>query len=120
MSVRENGPWSADRTAAARCFGSELIAKPKSSSCTRGMPTIIAKVTRSRRIWMNSFSTIAQNRHREKLFTAAPPRFRRAGPNPVRQKTKCHIIDDTFWSAAGWGGSFEIVLRFVHQADEHV
>jgi hypothetical protein len=39
------------------------------------MPTIMPKVNRSRRIWMNSFTTTAQNRRqlKEKRFTTAPP-----------------------------------------------
>ena len=50
-----------------RCFGSELIAKPKRMSWMIGMPTMIPNVTRSRRIWMNSLTTIAQNRAGENL-----------------------------------------------------
>ena len=49
-------------TAAGRCLGSELIAKPKSMSCISGMPSIIAKVRRSRRIWMNSLTTMPHSR----------------------------------------------------------
>ena len=53
---------SSASTAVGRCFGSVLIAKPNSSSCMIGMPTIIAKVSRSRRIWTNSLTIIAHRR----------------------------------------------------------
>jgi len=41
------------------------------------MPIIIANVTRSRRIWMNSFTTTAQNRRQLNAycFTASPGCF---------------------------------------------
>ncbi|MCZ7635606.1 MAG: hypothetical protein M5U12_05880 [Verrucomicrobia bacterium] len=45
-------------------------------SCISGMPTIIPNVIRSRRIWMNSFTTTAQNRAGLKtwfLTDQAPP-----------------------------------------------
>jgi hypothetical protein len=35
------------------------MTNPNSSTCTIGMPTIIANVSRSRRICTNSFSAIA-------------------------------------------------------------
>src|SRR5512140_1362751 len=63
--VRPWGPWSASKTAVARCLGSALMARPKRTSCNTGMPTIIANVSRSRRIWMNSFTTMAHNRASE-------------------------------------------------------
>ena len=55
----------------AGACGSELIAKPKSTSCMSGMPSIMPKVRRSRRIWMNSFTTIAQKRASENRGSAA-------------------------------------------------
>ena len=53
-------------TAVGRCFGSVLIAKPNSVSCTIGMPTIMPNVTRSRRSWMNSLRTMLHQRVSEK------------------------------------------------------
>jgi hypothetical protein len=57
--LRENGLRSASCTASGRRFGSVLMAKPNSTSCMIGTPTIIAKVSRSRRIWRNSLSSTA-------------------------------------------------------------
>jgi hypothetical protein len=55
---------SALKTAVGRCLGSELMAKPKRTSCIRGIPIIMPNVSRSRRIWMNSLATMAENRRR--------------------------------------------------------
>jgi hypothetical protein len=41
-------------SAVGRLLGSLLMAKPNSTSCISGTPSIMAKVMRSRRIWMNS------------------------------------------------------------------
>src|SRR5262245_53675721 len=41
------------------------MAKPNNRSCITGTPIISAKVIRSRRIWMNSFIRIANNRRRD-------------------------------------------------------
>ncbi len=45
-----------------------------------GTPIIMPKVTRSRRIWMNSFTSTALNRASEKMFMP-PPRHDRAVRN---------------------------------------
>jgi hypothetical protein len=63
--ARENGSWSAARTAVGRCRGSASMAKPNSVSWMMGMPTIIAKVRRSRRICTNSLSSTAISRDQE-------------------------------------------------------
>ena len=65
--MRPCGPLSASSTAVGRCLGSELMAKPNRMSCISGMPIIIPKVSRSRRIWTNSLTTIAQNRAGENM-----------------------------------------------------
>ena len=59
-------PSSATRNPAARCRGSELMAKPNRMSWSNGMPIIMPNVNRSRRIWTNSFATIAASRLGEK------------------------------------------------------
>ncbi len=64
--LRENSLRSKSSSAVGRCFGSELIAKPNSTSCITGMPTIIPNVSRSRFIWMNSLPTMANQRETEK------------------------------------------------------
>ena len=43
------------------------MAKPNSTSWISGTPIIMPKVRRSRRIWMNSFTTMAQRRDIENL-----------------------------------------------------
>jgi hypothetical protein len=43
------------------------MAYPKRMSCTIGTPIIMPNVIRSRRIWMNSLRTIAQNRRQLKV-----------------------------------------------------
>ena len=53
-------------TAAGSAFGSLLIAKPNSMSWISGTPSIIAKVMRSRRIWMNSLARSARRRRSDK------------------------------------------------------
>ena len=45
----ENVPGSEIETAVGSCLGSLLIAKPNRKSCISGTPSIIAKVSRSRR-----------------------------------------------------------------------
>ena len=52
-------------SAAGRLFGSLLMAKPNSTSCISGTPSIMAKVMRSRRIWMNSLVSSAASRPNE-------------------------------------------------------
>ena len=50
-----------------------LIAKPKSTSCITGNPIIIAKVSRSRRTWTNSFTTTAAKRLQANTAISPPP-----------------------------------------------
>src|SRR6185437_404762 len=66
------------------------MTKPNSSTWRIGMPTIIANVSRSRRIWTNSFSEIANARAGEKRDPGAGDR------------------------------SADIVGRVLHQVDEDV
>ena len=73
-SVRPCGPWSATSTAVGSCFGSALMANPKRTSCMSGIPTIIPKVRRSRRIWTSSLCAMARNRDGEKLAGISGPR----------------------------------------------
>ena len=54
-----NRLFGASSTSVGRWRGSALMAKPNSINCTMGRPIIMAKVTRSRRIWMNSLTSIA-------------------------------------------------------------
>jgi hypothetical protein len=54
-SERAGRELSPITSAVGRCFGSVLIANPKRNSCTSGIPTISARVKRSRRAWMSSF-----------------------------------------------------------------
>src|SRR4051812_16849517 len=88
------------------------------------MPTIIPNVTRSRRIWMNSFSTIAQSRRSEKwvmgIAQAACLHSEwlrlAAGESAASGRSR-----DAGWRPALPGpGSCEVVLCRFHQADEHV
>src|SRR5690349_11884422 len=71
------------------------MAYPNSTSWRMGMPTIIAKVSRSRRICTSSFSAIATKRasENEAALIARSPR------------SSC---------------SLHVVLRVLHEADEHV
>lgn len=66
-----------DAEGGGQVFRSELIAKPKSMSCISGMPTIMPNVRRSRFIWMNSLSTMAQRRWKGKRRGLT-----RNGPSP--------------------------------------
>jgi len=54
ITARVSGPLSPISTKVGRWRGSALMAKPKSINWTIGRPIIMPKVTRSRRIWMNS------------------------------------------------------------------
>ena len=64
-----------------------------------GMPNIIAKVRRSRRIWINSFRMIATKRAKKTEGDHA------GRPTNARRAVQ---------------GSLEIVAGGLHQADEHV
>ena len=63
--ARVAGRCSSASSAAGRLFGSLLMAKPNSTSCISGTPSIMAKVMRSRRIWMNSLISSAPSRAKE-------------------------------------------------------
>ena len=75
--LRENSLRSTSSNIVGRCFGSELIAKPNSTSWMIGMPTIIPNVSRSRFNWMNSLPTMPSQRENEKNPLMAPCSRRR-------------------------------------------
>ena len=84
--LRENSLRSASSSIVGRCFGSELIAKPNSTSWMIGMPTIMPNVSRSRFSWMNSLPTMPSQRENEKNPLMAPcaPGVGRDGAAPSR------------------------------------
>ena len=67
-TVRPCGPSSANSTAAGRWRGSLLMAKPNNVSWIKGMPSIMAKVSRSRRICVNSLTTMPTSLANEKFL----------------------------------------------------
>ena len=61
ISSRDIDVRAESYTAASRSRTSKLIAKPNSRICITGMPTIMPKVSRSRRNWRVSLTATAQS-----------------------------------------------------------
>jgi hypothetical protein len=76
ISDRLSALRDSSSTTVGRWRTSVRIANPNSASCTAGMPTIIPSVSRSRRIWMNSFRSIGHRRHSAMRSRALIPRRR--------------------------------------------
>lgn len=85
-------------TAVGRCLGSELMAKPNSSSCRIGTPMIMPKVSRSRLSWMNSLIRMPSQRENEKrlesLFIVSPLELVRTALHQMNEgifKRRCDL-----------------------------